>query len=273
MKWALNKFEEIEHISSAARGLECEAHCLICGEDLVAKKGEIREHHYAHASGRSDCPIEPESILHRYGKQVISQAMRLKVPASEILSAPIDCIFNSIREEVRLSGMQPDLVGETGDGEVYIEIAVTSFVDALKREVIIKAGVPTLEIDLSQFAKKDFDPVEVRDLILNGDEKKSWIVPLKSAEPASALEEAPPIITKPDWSEEPMHLHGMPIWVRIYLNGYVYVRTPFANDRLIRTMIHLRGMYQGKWIPGKKWSRFLPFASSRVLSDLRRLAS
>src|SRR3546814_6492834 len=72
--------------------------------------------------------------------------------------------------------MQPDLVGTTRFGRIAIEIAVTSFCDERKREVISALAMPTIEIDLSRFHGNDFDPSVVREFVLNSHEGKYWIV-------------------------------------------------------------------------------------------------
>src|SRR3546814_5699430 len=69
--------------------------------------------------------------------------------------------------------MQPDLVGTTRFGRIAIEIAVTSFCDERKREVISALAMPTIEIDLSRFHGNDFDPSVVREFVLNSHEGRS----------------------------------------------------------------------------------------------------
>src|SRR3546814_733358 len=180
MKWALDKNEKLVHISGAMRGHACEASCFSCGEVVSARKGEKNEHHFAHVSGASDCSINLETVLHLLGKEAIRTSMRLICPAMADTSKSIELVFFDIGEEVRLEGMQPDLVGTTRFGRIAIEIAVTSFCDERKREVISALAMPTIEIDLSRFHVNDFDPSVVREFVLNSHEGTYWIVDRKS---------------------------------------------------------------------------------------------
>src|SRR3546814_17804172 len=67
------------------------------------------------------------------GKEAIRTSMRLICPAMADTSKSIELVFFDIGEEVRLEGMQPDLVGTTRFGRIAIEIAVTSFCDERKQ--------------------------------------------------------------------------------------------------------------------------------------------
>ena len=67
-------------VSEVPRGLACQCRCVVCNEPLIARQGAVREHHFAHASGREPCEVSHESLLHRYAKQVIQEAGGLAVP-------------------------------------------------------------------------------------------------------------------------------------------------------------------------------------------------
>lgn len=43
---------ELIHISEADRGLACGCRCPACGEMLVARKGPVKVHHFAHYSSQ-----------------------------------------------------------------------------------------------------------------------------------------------------------------------------------------------------------------------------
>jgi hypothetical protein len=70
----------IVHVSEVARGLDCGCVCDLCGNDLVARKGSSRQHHFAHY-GNSDCSGAAESLLHRLAKELLSNAKSLALPA------------------------------------------------------------------------------------------------------------------------------------------------------------------------------------------------
>ena len=68
---ALNENKNLIHITEAVRGLACNCTCFECGETVLARKGEINEHHFAHANNKESCAINPESVLHKYAKEII----------------------------------------------------------------------------------------------------------------------------------------------------------------------------------------------------------
>src|ERR1700678_3272842 len=70
----------IVHISEVDRGLDCGCVCACCGDDLVARKGVSRQHHFAH-SRNSNCSGADESLLHRLAKELLSNAKSLALPA------------------------------------------------------------------------------------------------------------------------------------------------------------------------------------------------
>lgn len=77
MSVALDETNHLISISQAERGLACNCFCFECGEPVLAKKGEKNEHHFAHISNKESCNINPESILHKFAKQVIIDASGL----------------------------------------------------------------------------------------------------------------------------------------------------------------------------------------------------
>lgn len=43
---AIDDQHNLVHVSEVVRGLACECTCFECGEIVLAKKGEIKEHHF-----------------------------------------------------------------------------------------------------------------------------------------------------------------------------------------------------------------------------------
>lgn len=54
--------------------------------------------------------------------------------------------FDSVISEKNQGDIRPDLIGTSGDRKLYIEVAVTHFIDAEKLEKIRRRGVATVEI-------------------------------------------------------------------------------------------------------------------------------
>ena len=69
--------EKAVHISEVRRGRWADAMCAECGDKLIARKGDQRRHHFAHAT---DKECLGESNLHRYAKQLIAKEKKLKLP-------------------------------------------------------------------------------------------------------------------------------------------------------------------------------------------------
>src|SRR3546814_14983874 len=99
------------------------------------------------------------------GTEAIRTTMRLICQAMADTSTSIELVFFDIGEEVRLEGMQPDLVGTTRSGRIANEIAVDSFCEARKSRVIWALAMSTNEIDVSRFQVNDFATVVFRDLV------------------------------------------------------------------------------------------------------------
>ena len=78
--FGLDQSNRLLFVSEVPRGLACQCRCVVCNESLIARQGEVREHHFAHASGREPCDVSHESLLHRYAKQVIQAAGGWTVP-------------------------------------------------------------------------------------------------------------------------------------------------------------------------------------------------
>ncbi len=131
---------QILHISEVDRGLDCDCVCPDCGRPLVARKGFIREHHFAHAVDihNDSCGGGGETVLHRYAKRVIEEAGYLVVPSfsaclpppneTEMVEIPGETLrFDRVEIEDRLvmGSRRIDVVGYHPKGPVLIEIVVT----------------------------------------------------------------------------------------------------------------------------------------------------
>lgn len=77
---ALDSNGQLITIENAISGLACNCTCACCGEPVVARKGQIREHHFSHHSNNESCFIQRESLLHLYAKQVIRNQLGLQIP-------------------------------------------------------------------------------------------------------------------------------------------------------------------------------------------------
>lgn len=181
MKVAVNKPNQLVNIQQVERGLACQCFCFECGESVVAKKGDIKEHHFAHASNKESCYISPESILHKYAKEVIMTQKQIYLPALPNSDDKHEKLwqFHTINPEQNVGNIRPDLVAISDDDMVFIEIAVTYFIHDEKRAFIEKLGIKTIEIDLSIFLNTDMEIPNpfISNYIIHHLENKTWIYP------------------------------------------------------------------------------------------------
>lgn len=176
-----NKLIEIHEVES---GLKCNCTCSVCGHRLVAKKGNVTRHHFAHYEG-SECNQAIETSLHIAAKNFLERTKTLKLPKvivglgsangqSITLSNDQVMTFDKVFLEKRTDDIVPDIIVEKDGIPLFIEIAVTHFIDELKREKIRKIGTSTIEIDLSSW-DYDFKLSDLEKILLEDTEKKNWI--------------------------------------------------------------------------------------------------
>jgi hypothetical protein len=73
MAWARGPDGNLKSIKDAQRGASCGCTCLDCQAPLVARKGDILQHHYAHLGGSSSCSYSPMTALHRRAQELIQK--------------------------------------------------------------------------------------------------------------------------------------------------------------------------------------------------------
>ena len=70
---------QIVSINDVNSGKTCGCVCPSCGEQLIAKKGKIMIHHFAHASTK-DCEYGYETSLHLLAKDIIKNLNHFVLP-------------------------------------------------------------------------------------------------------------------------------------------------------------------------------------------------
>ena len=267
------------------RGLACGCACIECGEMLIARKGEQKEHHFAHYSNKESCEVRRESLLHLFAKQIIREAMGLQMPhlpgrPPEFGDPSSWWDFEHVEEELWLDGIRPDLFAHLRDGrKLLIEIAVTSFVDEIKLERIRESDLWTLEIDLSDLHDAEIViPSEaVRQVILHRAECKYWVYP-EPARPETTVPEFPefpppfePVFKLP-MQEHRFTIDGMWVSARELPSGSLAVRSisfsPQMRDLLKRLAREMGGYYKQAY---KNWV-FPPVVAAMLLARLTEMA-
>lgn len=146
----------LTHISDVESGLKCGCVCAGCKGELIAKKGEIKVHHFAHVN--AECAHAYESALHLLAKDLFCQLKDFRLPVYSAESVPFSKTMPVIsisdfeaKKEVWFGSFKPDVVLYKNDIPVlFVEIAVTHFVDDEKYNKIANLGISCIEIDLSK---------------------------------------------------------------------------------------------------------------------------
>jgi hypothetical protein len=184
------KDEMLLHISEARQGLACGCVCPCCQEPLVARKGAITVHHFAHHKG-TECANAVETVLHLAAKQILAEHREIALPAVQIkfdayrepieLSAVRKFALDDVRAEHRIDNIVPDILAYSGGVPLMIEIRVTHEVDEIKLAKIRRLGISAIEIDLSSFCRT-FSRAELLDAVVNQTANKKWIFNARAEE-------------------------------------------------------------------------------------------
>ena len=182
LRHGINKEGDLVHVSQVERGLACECVCPSCNERLIAKKGEYREHHFAHESGTS-CPYAAETALHLAAKDILARRKEIILPAvqvkfynrTDVITPEKRYQLDSVKLEYRgAKNIVPDMLAHIGNRKLFIEVRVTHAVDHHKQRRIRDLDVSTLEIDLSD-APRDFRLEDLEKLVVEAGDHKQWV--------------------------------------------------------------------------------------------------
>lgn len=188
--FAMDKDGRMRSVDEVARGLACECVCPTCRDRVLARQGEIREWHFAHASG-TDCERAAEGALHRAAKQVLLESGGMTVPPTRVVANAtlpdgrtgtgeafrpemwVD--FQSVETEQTTGAVRPDIVAGLGRTILFVEIAVTHFVDDNKKAALAELMVPTIEIDLAGFEREKWSWELLIDALVESATHKTWV--------------------------------------------------------------------------------------------------
>lgn len=188
--FAIDKQNQVRSIDEVSRGLSCECTCPNCGEKVIARQGEVREWHFAHSTV-AECDFAAESALHRAAKQLLLQHKGILIPlrsVTETITLPdgrtgtgeatrpemwID--FNSVDAEVSFNNVRPDIAADIGNTYLFIEIAVTHFVDDTKMRLLSELNIPTIEINLADLKDTKWTWELLAEVVLENATYKEWL--------------------------------------------------------------------------------------------------
>lgn len=84
--------------------------------------------------------------------------------------------FDRIELEQSEGNIRPDIVGHIRDRKIYLEVAVTHFVDEEKAARIRQRGISTVEIDLSAHHGEQWGWTELERLLFEEPVKTNWLL-------------------------------------------------------------------------------------------------
>ncbi|MCK1443160.1 hypothetical protein IVB43_12265 [Bradyrhizobium sp. 48] len=162
------------HIDDVPSGLACNCSCPGCGRPMVAKKGNVQAHHFAHRAqqdGRS-CASAGETALHKFAKKILDERLEIALPAmlvveygdrESVVQAETRAFDRAILE-AKAGQIVPDVMLLLRDRRLIVEFKVTHSCDEEKLARIQMMDVGAIEIDLSQY--RDHPLNEIGDEIL-----------------------------------------------------------------------------------------------------------
>lgn len=141
--------------------------CPECHETLIARKGEINQHHFAHKGEAGDplyagCMGGFETAAHLRAKEIIAEAGEIMFPDNKMVR------LDSVLLEKRLDphALQPDITVKFGETTAVIEIYITNRCSAAKRELLQSRLIPSMEIVLQKWRHEVTNDEEYREAVL-----------------------------------------------------------------------------------------------------------
>lgn len=207
-------------INEVQAGRACEALCPSCLGPLVARKGQVLVHHFAHdghqtgPGGRSPCTLGYRVALQKMAGQLLSDGKKLNLPPltihaehhgrfvglrrkhQEVVAAGATLAITQILYNPTLSpDAQPSLLCTLdGFGPLAIELNMTGLPRPKAKQAYARLSVSCIEIDFSEIArpKENWLPTEndIRELLYDSKIKRTWIYHRDAPAIETALKDA-----------------------------------------------------------------------------------
>lgn len=219
--FAMNRSGQLVSVDEVERGKKCECTCPECGSPVVACKGEFKRAYFAHAAG-ADCAIGYESSLHKAVKHLLDQHKELLLPDCYVrlhtrfmpdvfeyqandwrtgyrhprdydIAYPETGVghvpgrmvrFDAVRLEQQEGDVRPDIIGYIGDVPLFIEVAVTHFVDDDKERKLRARGASVIELDFSDHDKSAWTWDALKTRLFEQTKGKKWLINVKAEQKA-----------------------------------------------------------------------------------------
>lgn len=213
---------QLIHVSFVDRGAACGCTCPACGAALVAKKGTLRSHHFAHANGE-ECAFAAETALHLAAKEILERRKEIVLPSVQVkfetykrpvtLATEARYVLDRVILECRIGSIVPDVIAFVRNRPLLIEIHVTHLVDDAKVKRIRGMEMSAIEVDLSDISRA-CETAELESIVIDSVDRKSWLVNVFADRRRSeiiASGQRKPIIQR----GQAFHVNNCPIHARV----------------------------------------------------------
>jgi len=171
-------------IDDVDRGLQKDVVCPACETPLVARKGSVRTHYFAHHTG-ADCPTALQTVLHMRAKEIIAEEKQIFIPGYSVKLPGRKKPFNIITSrkiiledvwiEKRLDKIIPDVFAKALGRELLIEIRVSHAVESSKLDLIKEMNLSVIEVNLSDLPATRYDDEVLRKRLFEQHARKKWL--------------------------------------------------------------------------------------------------
>ncbi len=180
---------ECVHISSVESGLACQCKCVACGEQLEARKGSRRRHHFAHISNY-ECLYAYEVSVYKAVESILAKKQILYIPEailrfnsnkeSEIIKRNNVIDIDSLEFHCEPRQYPPELILLNSGAKLRVILEFGGYYAQPDEEVLAKwakeHGMACLLIQLPHIDKSDdYDSSTLEELLLTANEHSKWI--------------------------------------------------------------------------------------------------
>lgn len=121
---AENEQGELVYVDDVQRGKKCGCRCPNCHEELKAKQGNVRAHHFCHISEKrgANLKICYAVTLYKLAEQIIKKEKRIYAPSyyGIFKGKELEFIEVKVDSSYEREDKQPDIIAMTADGKQYL---------------------------------------------------------------------------------------------------------------------------------------------------------
>lgn len=144
--------------------------CIVCGVTLIAKRGLVMAHHFAHDPGADCVAAGGEGALHLSAKLGLQRVLRTRAQANDTLLVNVSCpcpqtyavellrltVGDEVEVEVTRDQLRPDLViTRAGKDVLVVEVVDTHACPPEKWEALRAGTCPVLEVPVEGLVAED----------------------------------------------------------------------------------------------------------------------